>query len=102
MKNYYYHLRCGGKLIFIGLDEAVDFYSCEQCGQRGYPLVETWVDDEDRREDADLFELLPTTFTIEDKTVVVCALIPNVEDGNRWINDLLNAARKRDEERARR
>jgi len=101
MTTHYYHVRCGGKLVYIGPDEGTDLYCCDKCGERGYAFVESWVDDEDRKEDSDLFDLLPTTFTKDGETIVVCGLITNGKDGNRWINDLLAAARKRDLERDR-
>jgi hypothetical protein len=97
----HYHLRCGGRLLYIGLDEGEDFYRCVVCQERGYPFVESMVDDEDRERNSDVFDVLPTTLNIDGKTIVVCALMPNAEDGNRFIIDLLNAARERDAERER-
>lgn len=102
MGYHYYHLRCGGELGFLELDEGEPYYFCDLCEERGYLFLKSWVEDEDLDENSDFFPMLPTTFTFNEQTITVCGLIPNAKDGDRWLNDLLNEARRRDAERERR
>jgi len=102
MRHHYYHLRCCGELGFLEIDEGEPYYLCELCEERGYLFLKSWVQDEDLDEHSEFFKMLPTTFTLTDETFTVCALVPNAQDGNRWLNDLLNEARRRDAEREQR
>src|SRR5882672_1572293 len=101
MRDHYYLLRCGGELGFLAIDEGEPYYLCDLCEERGYLFLKSWVDDEDLDRDSEFFKMLPTTFTFNDETFTVCGLIPNAKDGNRWLNDLLTEARRRDAERER-
>jgi hypothetical protein len=76
---HYYHLRCGGKLVYVGPVQDEEAYRCELCDHRGIPLTESMVDGEDREEGSDRFDILPTTFMVGDQTITVCELIMDME-----------------------
>lgn len=97
--THHYHLRCGGELGFLELAEGEPCYFCDLCEERGYLFLENWVDDEDLDEDSYFFRMLPTTFAFNGETFTVCALIETAKDGNRWLNELLEEAKRRDRER---
>lgn len=99
MRHRYYHLRCGGELGFLEMDEGQPYYLCDLCEERGFLFLKGWVEEQDWNEDSEFFNMLPTTFTFNDEDFTICALIPNAKDGNRWINELLNEARRRDAQR---
>ena len=86
----YYHVRCGGQIVYSTRVDDEDVYRCGLCADRGLLFIGGMIDREDRDEHSDLFNMLPTTFDINGFTVTVCGLITDREECNRIINEFLS------------
>ena len=91
----YFHLRCGGKLVYVReLDEEI--YRCELCEARGVPFTESLMSEDDRDENADRFNILPTTFMLNGETITVCELIMTREEFGELVNETIPSLKELD------